>query len=71
MSWKAMLHVVVAFSTTEVEYIVITEAVKDATWLKGMMSKLGIKQEFMIVYYDNQCCALVQTSSISGAFQAC
>ena len=54
ISWKAMLQSVVALSTTEAEYIAVTEAVKEAMWLKGMLLELGIKQESLVVYCDNQ-----------------
>ncbi|KAL5563574.1 hypothetical protein UlMin_033321 [Ulmus minor] len=33
ISWKAQLQPVVALSTTEVEYIAATEAIKEALWL--------------------------------------
>ncbi|KAK3026954.1 hypothetical protein RJ639_040360 [Escallonia herrerae] len=45
ISWKATLQTIVALSTTEAEYITATEAVKDAIWLKGLVSDLGLKQE--------------------------
>ncbi|GKV27145.1 hypothetical protein SLEP1_g36348 [Rubroshorea leprosula] len=35
ISWKATLQSTVALSTTEVEYMKITKAVKEALWLKG------------------------------------
>lgn len=43
ISWKATLQHVVALSTTEAEYIVATEAVKEALWLKGLIGELGVK----------------------------
>jgi len=43
--WKASLQLVLALSTTHVEYIAITEGVKKALWLKGMIAKLGIVYE--------------------------
>ncbi|GKV35094.1 hypothetical protein SLEP1_g43407 [Rubroshorea leprosula] len=41
ISWKATLQSTVALSTTEAEYMAITEAVKEALWLKGLVSDLG------------------------------
>lgn len=54
VSWKASLQHVVALSTTEVEYIGITEAVKEALWLKGLVNELGVAQDSVKVFYDNQ-----------------
>ncbi|GJY35377.1 hypothetical protein Tco_0420755, partial [Tanacetum coccineum] len=44
VSWKATLQHVVALSTTEAEYMALTEAVKEATiWLKGLLEELGVE----------------------------
>ncbi|KAL0375656.1 UNVERIFIED_CONTAM: Retrovirus-related Pol polyprotein from transposon TNT 1-94 [Sesamum calycinum] len=40
ISWKSQLQNIVALSTTEAEYIAITEAFKEALWLEGF-SHLG------------------------------
>ncbi|KAG8481596.1 hypothetical protein CXB51_026522 [Gossypium anomalum] len=37
ISWKATLQTTVALSTTEAEYMAITEACKEAIWLKGSL----------------------------------
>nr|GFA38705.1 retrovirus-related Pol polyprotein from transposon TNT 1-94 [Tanacetum cinerariifolium] len=39
VSWKAMLQHVVALSTIEAEYIALTEAIKEAIWLKGLLEE--------------------------------
>ena len=54
MSWKANLQLVVAISTTEVEYKAMTEVVKEAIWLKGITEELGMYRGKVIVYCDNQ-----------------
>ena len=40
--WKASLQSVVALSTTEAEYISLTEGVKDAIRLRGPVSDFGL-----------------------------
>ncbi|KAH9703868.1 hypothetical protein KPL70_011252 [Citrus sinensis] len=53
MSWKSTLQSVVALSTTEAEYIALTEAVKEAIWLKGLVTELGLEQESVTVNCDS------------------
>ncbi|KAL0298359.1 UNVERIFIED_CONTAM: Retrovirus-related Pol polyprotein from transposon TNT 1-94 [Sesamum radiatum] len=38
ISWKSQLQNIVALSTTEAEYIAITEAFKEALWLEGFVT---------------------------------
>ena len=40
ISWKSSLQHVVALSTTEVEYIAVADAIKEAMWLKGLVGEL-------------------------------
>ncbi|GKD83379.1 retrovirus-related pol polyprotein from transposon TNT 1-94, partial [Tanacetum coccineum] len=39
VSWKATLQHVAALSTTEAEYMALTEAVKEAIWLRGLLEE--------------------------------
>ncbi|KAA0045569.1 putative retroelement pol polyprotein [Cucumis melo var. makuwa] len=41
-------------STTEVEFVAISEALKEAMWLRGIVSELGYKQEAIELMCDNQ-----------------
>ncbi|KAL1093632.1 hypothetical protein V6Z11_D06G044000 [Gossypium hirsutum] len=41
ISWKATLQTTVTLSTTKAEYMAITEACKEAIWLKGLFSELN------------------------------
>ncbi|KAH9753660.1 hypothetical protein KPL71_015154 [Citrus sinensis] len=54
VSWRSILQSTIALSTTEAEYMAATEAVKEAIWLKGLLGDLGVIQENIAVFYDNQ-----------------
>ncbi|GKC21018.1 retrovirus-related pol polyprotein from transposon TNT 1-94 [Tanacetum coccineum] len=49
VSWKSTLQ-----STTEAEYMAMTEAVKEAIWLQGLFGELGISQKFVMMHSDSQ-----------------
>ena len=54
ISWKANLQLVVALSTTETEYMAMTEAVKETIWLKGITEESAMNRGKVVVYCDNQ-----------------
>lgn len=54
VSWKANLQSVVALSTTEAEYMAMTEAVKETIWLKGITEESAMNRGKVVVYCDNQ-----------------
>jgi len=54
VSWKSTLQSTVALSTTEGEYMAITEAVKETIWLHGLLKDLGVGQKQLEVYSDSQ-----------------
>ncbi|KAG8481139.1 hypothetical protein CXB51_025904 [Gossypium anomalum] len=54
ISWKATLQTTVALSTTEAEYMTITEACKEAIWLKGLFSELNEDLQISTVFCDSQ-----------------
>ncbi|KAG8480197.1 hypothetical protein CXB51_024909 [Gossypium anomalum] len=54
ISWKATLQTTVALSTTEAEYMAITEACKEAIWLKGLFSELDEDLQISTVFCDSQ-----------------
>ena len=49
-----MLQPTSALSTTEAEYMTITEASKEATWLRGLVNDMGLKQNLVLLRCDNQ-----------------
>ena len=54
ISWKATLQSTISLSTTETEYMAAIEAIKEAIWLRGLVSDLGLMQDETVVYYDSQ-----------------
>ena len=42
VSWMASFQSVTALSTTEAEYVSAAEGVKEAIWMQGLISELGV-----------------------------
>ncbi|KAL5713859.1 hypothetical protein ACHQM5_015896 [Ranunculus cassubicifolius] len=53
VSWQAKLQKCVALSTTEAEYIAVTECCKEMRWLKRFFKELRMKQERFTVLCDS------------------
>ena len=43
-----------ALSTTKAEYMAVTEAIKEALWLKGLFGEFNLHQGVTVIYYDSQ-----------------
>ena len=41
-------------SSTEAEYIALSEVIKEAIWLKGLLKDFGLSQKSVKIYCDNQ-----------------
>ncbi|KAL8092162.1 hypothetical protein AgCh_034456 [Apium graveolens] len=54
VSWMSRLQKSVALSTTEAEYMDISEASKEMIWLKNFLEELGKKQADSALYSDSQ-----------------
>ena len=54
VSCQSRLQKCVALSTTEAEYIAITEASKELLWMKKFLQELGLQQERHLLYCDSQ-----------------
>lgn len=52
--WRSILQSTVALSTTEAEYMAVTEAFKEAIWLLGLTKDLGIVQKKVEIFCDSQ-----------------
>ena len=44
----------IALSTTKAKYMAVTEAIKEAIWLHGLVKDLGIYQEHVSIFCDSQ-----------------
>ena len=54
VTWKACLQATVALSTTEAEYMAISEASKEAIWLRGLYSEFYGVSSCITIYCDSQ-----------------
>lgn len=54
LSWKCTLLSVVALSSTDAEYIALSDSVKEAQWLKGLISEMLPRTEKVKVFCDKQ-----------------
>lgn len=52
--WRSTLQQVVALSTTEAEYISLSEAIREGIWLKGICEELKFNQGSIEVNCDSQ-----------------
>uniref|UniRef100_A0A2P2J5R1 Retrovirus-related Pol polyprotein from transposon TNT 1-94 n=1 Tax=Rhizophora mucronata TaxID=61149 RepID=A0A2P2J5R1_RHIMU len=53
VSCKATLQHVVVLSITKTKCMTMTEAIKEALWLKTLYGKLSLRQDVVTIYYDN------------------
>ena len=54
ISWYSSLQAIVVLSTNEAEYIAATEGMKEAIWLQGLVSELGLQQDVLVILCDSQ-----------------
>ncbi|XP_031251064.1 secreted RxLR effector protein 161-like [Pistacia vera] len=54
VSWKSQLQPIVALSTTEAEYVAVTDVFKEALWLQGLLSEVKLLEGAVTVYLDSQ-----------------
>ena len=54
VSWKASLQATDALSTTEAEYMAISEACKEAIWLRGLYTELCGVTSCINIFCDSQ-----------------
>ena len=54
VTWSAKKQRVVALSTLEAEYIAMSEAAREATWVLRVLNELGANIRFIIIFADSQ-----------------
>ncbi|KAL2236675.1 UNVERIFIED_CONTAM: Retrovirus-related Pol polyprotein from transposon TNT 1-94 [Sesamum indicum] len=54
VSWVSKLQKVVTLSTTEAEYVAVTEAAKELIWLQHFLGEFGKPQADVILHSDSQ-----------------
>ncbi|MCO5553957.1 hypothetical protein L7F22_007483 [Adiantum nelumboides] len=54
VSWRSRLQSCVTQSPTEVEYVAVSEACKEAIWLGWLVTDLGVKEEMPMLHCDSQ-----------------
>ncbi|KAI3774529.1 hypothetical protein L1987_49087 [Smallanthus sonchifolius] len=52
--WEASLQHIVTLSTTEAEFVALTEVVKEALWMKGFVYEMGVKVDRAVVLCDQE-----------------
>ena len=53
VSWCFILHSTIALSTTKVEYMAMTEAIKEVIYLQGLLDDLRIDQDLLKINCDS------------------
>ena len=51
--WRSIKQKTVAISSTEAEYIAMSEATAEAIWLKSILGELGMPQQTVLMCGDN------------------
>ena len=54
ISWSSRLQPTVAVSTTEAEYMAAAYAIKEALWLRTLLTEMGLEQDTITICADNQ-----------------
>ncbi|XP_073121017.1 secreted RxLR effector protein 161-like [Henckelia pumila] len=62
--WKSNLQSVVALSTTEAEYISLTEAVKEGLWITGFVNEMGLEHKGVIIFCDSESAIHLSKNSV-------
>jgi hypothetical protein len=64
ISWRSKKQSIVACSSTEAEYIALSDATKEAKWLNKLQEDLKVEKKPTIIYEDNQSTIMLAENSI-------
>ena len=62
MSWKSHKQSTVAVSSTEAEYVALSEVTREVVYLRTMLLHMGFPQPTTVVFEDNQPCIRIATN---------
>ncbi len=62
VSWYSKKQSIIALSSSESEYVAATHAAQEALWFQQLLEELGIRQNTINVYEDNQGCIALTKS---------
>ena len=66
VSWSSKRQVMVALSTTEAEYMSLTQAAQQSLWMYSFMSKVGLTQNFPTILYGDNASSIALTVNTKG-----
>jgi hypothetical protein len=49
ISWRSKKQTIIALSSTEAEYVALSEAAREAIWLKNLLNEMGLSQNTPVV----------------------
>ena len=68
VSWCSILQSTVALSTTEAEYMAMTEAMKELIWLQGLLDDLGIEHDLLKINCDSMSVIYLEKNQVYHAW---
>ena len=63
VSWKSQIQPVVALSTAEAEYVAISEAAKEALYLRKLLAEFKQTSERPVVLFEDKSAAAIWTKN--------
>jgi hypothetical protein len=65
ISWCSKVTTMTCLSTAEAEYVAATEAAKELTWLRNLLTELGLNQPNpSVLHEDNQACIRMASNPV-------